>query len=308
MSLIGICHHKDMNKLEELRFMNVIFDCDLTFGVNGCDVDDGLALLYLLGSDKTKLLGITSTYGNSDIETVYRTTRKMLADIGRSDLPLLRGCSMAGEKESEAVDFLIDTVNSHAGDISILATGSLTNLYGAYLKDPDFFDKVNRISLMGGLTETLLINGAVLDELNFSCDPEATYHVLTKAKNIGIATGNNCLDAFFSREGYETRLSHAPETIARYIHDKTAYWYEYNRNGFGLNGFYNWDVVSAAYLVNQELFKSNETIITPDTDSLKSGFLLGNGEKLTVSLPKIRDSRRFEEHVYQTYFNVKMKV
>lgn len=308
MSLIGIHHHEDMDKLEDHHFMNVIFDCDLTFGVSGCDVDDGLALLYLLGSDKVKLLGITSTYGNSDIETVFHTTRKMLSDIGRSELPLLKGGSMAGETQSDAVDFLIDTVNRHAGEISILATGSLTNLYGAYLKDPDFFNKVSRISLMGGLTETLLVNGSVLDELNFSCDPEATYCVLTKAKNIGIATGNNCLDAFFSREGYKARLSHSTVPIARYIHEKTSYWYEYNRNGFGLNGFYNWDVVSAAYLVNQVYFSSNETTITPDADSLKSGFLLGNGEEITVSLPKIRDSRRFEEHVYQTYCNVKMKV
>ena len=27
----------------------IIHDCDCTFGINGCDVDDGLALLYLLG-------------------------------------------------------------------------------------------------------------------------------------------------------------------------------------------------------------------------------------------------------------------
>ena len=27
--------------------MKILFDCDNTFGVSGCDVDDGLALLYL---------------------------------------------------------------------------------------------------------------------------------------------------------------------------------------------------------------------------------------------------------------------
>lgn len=30
---------------------NIIFDCDNTMGINGCDVDDGLALLYLLGKE-----------------------------------------------------------------------------------------------------------------------------------------------------------------------------------------------------------------------------------------------------------------
>lgn len=34
---------------------------------------------------------------------------------------------------SEAVDFLVDMVNRNKGRISILATGSLTNLFAAYL-------------------------------------------------------------------------------------------------------------------------------------------------------------------------------
>ena len=35
----------------------------------------------------------------------------------------------------------------------MLATGSLTNLGGAYEKDPHFFEKVKEIVLMGGITE-----------------------------------------------------------------------------------------------------------------------------------------------------------
>ena len=32
----------------------IIHDCDCTFGINGCDVDDGLALLYLLGGSGSR--------------------------------------------------------------------------------------------------------------------------------------------------------------------------------------------------------------------------------------------------------------
>ena len=32
----------------ENKKKKIIFDCDNTFGVTDCDVDDGLALLYLL--------------------------------------------------------------------------------------------------------------------------------------------------------------------------------------------------------------------------------------------------------------------
>jgi purine nucleosidase len=288
--------------------MNVIFDCDNTFGVSGCDVDDGLALLYLFGSERANLLGITSTYGNSDIDTVYRSTSRMLQEIGYQDIPHFKGGAAAGELQSEAVDFLAESVSRYAGNITILATGSLTNLYGAYRKDSDFFEKVSGISLMGGLTEPLLINGKILDELNFSCDPEAAFHVLTKCRSIQIATGNNCLDAFFSREGYEGRLSHSGERAARYIYERTAYWYEDNMKTFGIDGFYNWDVTAAACLLNKAFFDENLTIISPDINSLKNGFLLGCGERISVSLPKILNSHQFEDHVYKTYCNVKMKV
>lgn len=284
--------------------MNVIFDCDNTFGVRGCDVDDGLALLYLLGSSNVNLIGITSTYGNSDIETVYAATKKMLGDLRHSGIPLLKGCAGPETSDCEAVDFLVNTVDRLAGNISILATGSLTNLRAAYEKDADFFDKVSEISLMGGVTEPLVINGRRLNELNFSCDPAASRLVLTKGKQIGIATGNNCLDAYFSREEYERRLSGSESAAARYIYDNTAYWYEHNRNRYGQDGFYNWDVAAAAYLLNKDYFDRNDTVITPDLASLDEGFLCGKGSAVTVALPKIRNPQEFENHVYETYRRV----
>ena len=39
----------------------IIFDCDNTFGVRNCDVDDGLALLYLMGEPAAQPCGITNT-------------------------------------------------------------------------------------------------------------------------------------------------------------------------------------------------------------------------------------------------------
>lgn len=49
---------------------HIIFDCDNTFGVPECPIDDGLALLYLLGKPQAELLGITTAYGNGSVEAV----------------------------------------------------------------------------------------------------------------------------------------------------------------------------------------------------------------------------------------------
>ncbi len=79
-------------------------------------------------------------------------------------------------------------------------------------------------------------------------------------------------------------------------------------NHYGLDGFYNWDVVAAAYLLDKDLLENNETDISPDMESLKSGFLTGGGEHAKVDLPKIKDKHQFEERVYQNYLKVKVKV
>jgi len=286
-------------------FKNIVFDCDNTFGVKDCDVDDGLALLYILGSNNANLLGLTCTYGNSDIETVYEATKVMLKEIGHTDIPVLKGCAGAGEADSEAVEFLLDTVNRYKGNISILATGSLTNIYAACKRDSDFFEKVNEVSLMGGITEPLLVGGRSMNELNFSCDPEAAYNVLTKAKNVAVATGNNCLPTVFSRKGNEDRLKSSELQIGRYIYEKTAYWYDYMKN-WGVDGTIKWDVAAAAYLLNEQLFYENEVQISPDIDSLKTGQLIGKGKEISVKLPAVLDPKVFEDAVYEAYFRVGM--
>ena len=171
----------------------VIYDCDNTMGVFDCDVDDGLALIYLLGKKEIELCGVTTTYGNSDIDTVYHNTKTMLGELGRTHIPLLKGCPDQQHLMSEATEFLVHTAQANQGHISILATGSLTNLYSAYQLDRNFFDYIDEIVLMGGITQELNINGRILDELNFFSDPRAADCVLQKGKKVSTITGNIAL-------------------------------------------------------------------------------------------------------------------
>jgi purine nucleosidase len=62
---------------------------------------------------------------------------------------------------------------------------------------------------MGGITAPLFVGGVKMDELNFSCDPEASRCVLTRGENVSILTGNNCLAAYMRRADYESRLTSA---------------------------------------------------------------------------------------------------
>ena len=74
----------------------IVFDCDCTMGVEGCDVDDGLALLYLLGCPEAELLGITASYGNSRMDVVWDTIGTVVRETGLTGIPVRRGAETAG--------------------------------------------------------------------------------------------------------------------------------------------------------------------------------------------------------------------
>ncbi|MCL1994336.1 MAG: nucleoside hydrolase [Spirochaetes bacterium] len=277
----------------------LIIDCDNTFGIEGCDLDDGLAIIYSLGSGACDLLGVTTTFGNNTLDVIYPNTVQFMRQIGCEAIPVLKGHeSEAGQ--NEAARFLAETVNSFPGEISILAIGSLTNLYHAWQLDADFFEKVPELSLMGGVTEPLIICGKQLDELNFACNHRAAFHVLKSAASLKIATGNNCLDALFSKERFD-KMEHSDEPFLRWLHSQGQYWFRRENEVFGHDGIYKWDIYAAAALLFPQMFHENIVEISPDLQSLESGFLLGQGGRKKAGLPILKDSISYIDHVYETY-------
>ena len=78
----------------------------------------------------------------------------------------------------------IDEINKHYrdGDISIIATGPLTNIAQAILYRPEFITKISQLSIMGGayrLGSNITGNITKYAEFNFYCDPEAARVVLS---------------------------------------------------------------------------------------------------------------------------------
>lgn len=277
----------------------IIIDCDNTFGIAGCDVDDGLAILYALGSGCCEVLGVTTTFGNSSLDEVYPNTIQFMQQIGAGQIPVLRGGEI-GSTCNDAADFMVEMVRRYPGEVSVLATGSLTNLYHAALADPEFLALTDELSLMGGTTKPLVINGRVLGELNFSCSHEAALHILTQGKKIKIATGNNCMDALFTRTEFD-RLKTGGNQFLQWMHERISYWFDREAAVFGHDGIYKWDVYAAAELLSPQFFTANPTVITPDSESIRTGSLVGSGAAKTVSLPVLKDPQQYMAHVYSVY-------
>lgn len=290
---------------EQRGMKHVVYDCDNTLGILFSDVDDGLALLYLLAEDETvDLLGVTTTYGNSREEKVYGATCRMLRECGREDIPVIRGGDAPGQYDSAAADYLVEQANRYPGELCILATGSLTNLEGAFRKDPAFFEKVKEIVLMGGITEPLVFSKNTMDELNFSCDPQASCDVLTRGKDVSVVTGNNCLKVLFTTKEYRRKLYSTHTPAGDFIRDKADLYAGLNEAVFGIEGFYNWDVLAAVYLCHPEQFEDGKRRYTLSTEDLKTGFLRADEQGSSVlNLPEVREAEGFREHVYRTWLS-----
>lgn len=290
------------------EMLPLIYDCDNTLGIPDCDVDDGLTLLYLLGSSGVKLLAVTCSFGNSTQEKVFHNTVRLLREWGREDILVLRGGANPANRRSPAAEFLADAARRYPDRLAVLATGSLTNLLGAESYDPEFFSRVGRISLMGGVTGPLTVGGIPMAELNFSVDAEAACAVLTRGRRVLVATAQNCLASFFAQEEYLGQLACNRAPLARYLEEVLTDWFALNRERWGLSGFVNWDVMAAAQLLRPDLFELHRAEISPTVQSLKKGMLYGGGAPCHITLPQIRDRATYLHHVYQTILSAQVRL
>ena len=276
----------------------IIIDCDNTFSIDGCDIDDGLAIIYALAQNNLDVLGINTTFGNNKLDIVYPNTVSFMKNIGYPEIPVYKG-SEDSYKDNEAAKFLVEMADKYDGELSILSIGSLTNLYHAWQIDNKFYEKIKDISLMGGITEPLIINKKILNELNFSCNSKASLNVLEYGKSIIIATGNTCLDGFFTRKRFE-KLKEGND-FERWLYGESQYWFHREKNVFENDGIYIWDILSAVALLNPDLLIENTIDISPDEESMKKGLLIGKGKKREVTIPKIKDIDEYIEHVYEEF-------
>jgi purine nucleosidase len=98
------------------------------------------------------------------------TAQSVHGQDGMGDIGLpLRGRSPAGE---DGVSVIVETIRRHAGRITVVTLGPLTNLALALRLDPSLADKVERCVVMGGVGYGYG-NVTPVAEYNLWVDPEA---------------------------------------------------------------------------------------------------------------------------------------
>jgi len=138
----------------------IIIDTDI-----GDDVDDAFALALAVRSPEVQVLGVTTTFG--DTEARAKIADRFLGEVGHGEIPVLAGKAMAvknlmsqrkyGEGgrfakvvHGDAVEFLLEQIRKYPGEITLIAIGPLMNVGAAIDKDAATFRKLKRVVMMGG--------------------------------------------------------------------------------------------------------------------------------------------------------------
>jgi len=227
-------------------------------------------------------------------------------EIGRTDIPLLPGADREEDPRSDAARFIVETVSARPGEITLVAIGSMTNLYGAWLLDNTIFHKVKEIVIMGGYTAPVYYHTRHLEELNFSVNPEAAACVLNHGKNISILTGNNTLEpSYLPKEEFIEKLCSGSGS-GRYIAEKCGYRFDDKALQDGDAASYCWDVVATVYLLHPELF----TDVTAHCFVTKNGMYSGwlgvtepAADTAVLNLPVVKDLVSYREEMYSGWLN-----
>ncbi len=253
----------------------LMYDCDLTMGRPFRDVGDGLALLYLLGDPKIDVQAVTTTYGNGPVRMTTRTARRLLDQLDLSNLSVVRGAGGPDQdpRENEAAQRLVDAANRRPNEVVVLATGALTNLKHAHALDPDFFKKLRSLYLVGGLAGKLSWGDHVLEERNFSLDPEAAYEAILTDCPTTITLGEAGLTAIF-RSPQFAALQALDDPVSTLIVRRTRLWFGLMRLWFGDDGFAMWESIAALTITHPEMMDTQRVHLPTTVEDLRTGRLV----------------------------------
>lgn len=268
--------------------LKVIFDTDP-------GIDDAMALLLLARHPEVELAGVTTVFGNGDIDTVTRNALYLKDRFGFA-APVAQGAAapIAGEARPAAtivhgenglggVDvpatsrstldsrpahrLIIDLVRAHPGEITLIAVGRMTNLALALAEAPDIAGLVRDVVVMGGGFGRNGHFGNITPaaEANIFGDPVAADIAFGADWPVAIVGLDVTKEVTMSR-AYVDELAAVGGEDGRFVRAISSHYEHFYRSREGIDGFFVHDASAVTYALHPEYFfiERGQVRVVPD--------------------------------------------
>jgi purine nucleosidase len=289
---------------DDVKHHKIILDIDNGLGLPVTDTDDALALALALTSPEIELLGITTCAGNCTTAQSTRNTLVQMALAHRREIPVAEGradpllrsraahfayleAKSAGPgsrfwshlpsppspkhaaSSLKAHELIVQQVRRHPGEVTMVATGSLTNLALALLTDPELAGLLKGVVHMGGgfepdregddplIWETPDIPPEVWrDTLRFNplFDPEATAIVCLSGVPLTLVPVNVTAKVFQRPQHLEI-LARNTSAFHQHLHRYARPWVQWSQADRLLPGAHLHDPLALALVVVPDLVR-----------------------------------------------------
>ena len=260
-------------------------------------VDDALALIFALRSPELDVRAITTVAGNTTVNQALRNTLLLLdvlqapaIPVARgADRPLVRPLVTAGEVhgadglgnattvyppprrgpcDQDATELILSTIASTSAaereQLTLVATGPLTNLARALEADPATFRLLGRLVVMGGAVRTAGNTGPAA-EFNFFCDPEAARAVFQAGLQVTLVPLDVSERAVLPRASLRALSQQRDSSVFQFVREFTVLWFDYHREVAGLDGGYLHDPLAVAAAALPDLLRTVHTRVSVET-------------------------------------------
>ena len=268
------------------------------------DPDDCLAVLALAGAQHIEIAGISTVFGNASVSESDQVMRALVEELGiyagrpvSAALPVFKGCGAPGQKcleDGGSLDAQAALRRAlQRGTLDVVALGPLTNLAGLLSREPALASRITRvIAVMGrrpghrfhpsenrATGAMLLGHGPIFRDLNAVLDPQAVSVVL--ASGIPVVLVPYTAARQVSLTGSDLDRIALTGPAGRWVAERSRAWLEFWRSEAGLDGFYPFDLMAAAYVRDPLNFGCARVTAWVGDDALLPWF--GGGPALLVA-------------------------
>ena len=260
-----------------------LLDCDT-------GVDDSLAILLAMRSPELRVEAITTVGGNTQVDHAARNTLLTLEQLAQEALPpvatgeanpierplftaleVMGAMAWAGSPGSlsqmvaplpeprlgleprHGVDLLLDTIGRFPDELTLIATGPLTNVARAIIRNPARMRRLREILIMGGAFR-VYGNTTPVAEFNIFVDPHAAQIVLDCGVPVTLVpldvTHQVCLMQS------EVNAIEVEGRLARFVRDVTREYTEYHIEQDGFAGCYLHDPITVALAMTRRFWRA----------------------------------------------------